>query len=138
MSTYKKILALAALLLYAMPTSLMADSVPDELIGIWSASTDDFCGGIKFTSKGYTGSADGEGYGCDVKSVRKLSDEFSETPTWRMVFVCGGEFGKVQVNSLIRVQTVKGLRLMVQVNTLSPKDAKKVTVQPVSILYKCS
>jgi hypothetical protein len=35
-------------------------------------------------------------------------------------------------------QTIKGVRFMAHVDTLNPKDAKKATVQPVSILYKCS
>jgi hypothetical protein len=136
MSTYSKIHPLVLLLLLAIPSTLIAASIPDELIGGWSASTDDFCG-IKFTSKGYTGSADGEGYKCDVKNVRELFKEFSENPMWRMVFVCEGEFGTVQVNSLIRLQTIKGVRFMAHVETLSPKDVKKATVEPVSILYKC-
>jgi len=136
MSIYSKIRARALLLLLAMPSTLIAASIPDELIGRWSASTDDFCG-IKFTAKGYTGSADGEGYGCYVRSVRKLSKESIENLMWRMVFVCEGEFGEVHVNSLVLLQKIKGVPFMAHVDTLSPRDAKKAVVQPVSILYKC-
>jgi hypothetical protein len=56
---------------------------------------------------------------------------------WRIVFFCEGEFGRVRINSLVRLQTIKGVRFMAHVDTLSPKDAKKAIVQPVSILYRC-
>jgi hypothetical protein len=135
MSAYVQVcLAVSAFL--AGTQIAVAASVPQELIGRWSESTDEFCG-LQFTAKGYTGSSDGEGYGCDVKSVQALPDSSAETPTWKIVFVCEGEFGRVQVSSIVRLRTIKGLRIMAHADTLRPQDMKKAVVPPLSILYGC-
>jgi hypothetical protein len=128
--------SLCFLFLVGASGAATAASVPDELIGSWSEINDDFCG-IEFKPKGFNGSADGEGYGCIVKSVRVLSEPLSQTPTWSIVFVCEGEFGKIQMTSLIHLRTIKGIRMMARADSLGSLDAKKADVAPLSLLFKC-
>ena len=135
MSAYRNIFVLSMLLLHASTCMAVAASIPDELIGKWSASTDEYCS-IQFTATGFTDLSEGEGYGCQAKSIRRLAD-IHHDPTWSVVFVCEGEFGKVQVNSIIRMQTIGGKRVVRRADTLRPQDAKKVAMPPLSILYKC-
>jgi hypothetical protein len=135
MSVYRNICVLSILLLHSNTCIAVAVSIPDELIGKWSASTGEHCA-IQFTATGFTDLSEGEGYGCQAKSIRTLADVHLD-PTWSMVFVCEGEFGTVQVNSLIRLQTINGKRVVRRADTLRPQDAKKVAMPPLSILYKC-
>jgi hypothetical protein len=135
MPAFRNICALSTLLLHAGASMAVAASMPDELIGKWSARAGGHCG-IQFTSKGYTGSSDSDGYGCRAKSVLALAQPHQD-PAWRVVFVCEGEFGKVQVNSLIRLQTINGERVMTRAENLRPQDDKKATLPPLSILHKC-
>jgi hypothetical protein len=134
MPAFRNICALSTLLLHA-GASMAAVSIPDELIGKWSARAGGHCG-IQFTSKGYTGSSDSDGYGCRAKSVLALAHPHQD-PAWRVVFVCRGEFGKVQVNSLIRLQTINDERVITQSDTLRPQDTKTASVPPLSILHRC-
>jgi hypothetical protein len=137
MSASRKICVLSALLVHANAWVAVAAaaSIPRELIGKWSASTDERCG-IQFTAKGFTGSSGGEGYECQAKSVRALGD-LHRDPTWSIVFICEGEFGKVEINSRFRLQTIKGKRVLTQAATLSPRDTKKAAVPPLSVLHEC-
>jgi hypothetical protein len=136
-SRIPNICVLSALLVHADACVAIAAavSIPHELVGKWSASTDERCG-IQFTAKGFTGSSGGEGYDCQARSVRALG-VVHQYPTWRIAFVCDGEFGKVQINSLFRLQTIRGKRVMTQATTLSPQDAKKAAVPPLSVLHEC-
>jgi hypothetical protein len=137
MSAFRNICVLSALLVYADACVAVAAavSIPHELVGEWSASTDERCG-IKFTAKGFTGSSGGEGYDCQARRVRTLGD-LHQDPRWRIVFVCEGEFGKVEIDSLLRLQTIRGKRVMAQTATLSPRDTKKAAVPPLSVLHEC-
>jgi hypothetical protein len=136
MSAFRKICVLSALLVHAgAGAAAAAASIPHELVGRWSASSDERCA-VQFTANGFTGSSGGEGYDCQARSVRTLGDPHQH-PTWSIVFVCEGEFGKVQINSLFRLQTIKGKRVLTQAITLSPRDAKKAAVPPLSLLREC-
>jgi hypothetical protein len=137
MSAFRNICVLAALLVHAdtCVAATAAASIPHELVGRWSGSTGERCG-IQFTAKGFTGSSDGEGYDCQAKRVRALGDLHQDS-TWSIGFVCEGEFGKVKINALYRLQTIKGKRVMTQAATLSPRDAKKAVASSLSVLHEC-
>jgi hypothetical protein len=135
MPAFRNICALSTLLLHASASMGVAASIPDELIEKWSARAGGYCG-FQFNSKGFTGSSDSDGYGCQAESVLALAHPHQD-PAWRVVFVCEGEFGKVQVDSLIRLQTINGERVMTRAETLRPQDAKKATLPPLSILHRC-
>ena len=137
MSAFRTICVLSALLVYADTCIAVAAavSIPHELVGRWSASTAERCG-IQFSANGFTGSSGGEGYDCQANSVRTVRDR-RQGLTWSIAFVCEGEFGKVQISSVIRLQTIKGKRVMTQANTLSPQDAKRAAVPPLSVLHEC-
>lgn len=68
-------------------------------------------------------------------NVRPLTD--SGRFLWEIKFLCGGEFGEIQVNSLIRLRTVNGKRIMAMADTLSPTDQEKATVTPLIIYTPC-
>jgi hypothetical protein len=135
MPAFRNICALSTLLVHAGASMAVAAAIPDELVGKWSASAGGHCG-FQFTAKGFTGSSDSDEYGCRARSVLALTQPHQD-PGWRVVFVCEGEFGKVQVNSLIRLQTIDGERVMTRAESLRPQDAKKATLPPLSILHRC-
>jgi hypothetical protein len=135
MPAFRNICALSMLILPAGASMAVAAAIPDDLIGKWSARAGGHCG-FQFTPKGFTGSSDSDGYGCRAKSVLALAHPHGD-PAWRVVFVCKGEFGQVQVNSLIRLQTINGERVMTRAETLRPQDAKKAALPALSILHKC-
>src|SRR5687767_1150680 len=97
-------LGIVASLIAPVQSEAAQPKLPSDLIGDWCFTTRSGVSSISYEATGYSGSADGEGFGCKVKSVRRLSLAAHGGKMWRVVFVCTGEFGQVHVNSLILVQ----------------------------------
>jgi hypothetical protein len=117
-----------ALLLLTGVCAATNATVPAELYGKWCAE-----GWIAFNAAGYRGMSDSEQYRCDITRIRKVADD-----TWDAGFACEGEFGHTEVNSTIRIQTVKGEAVLAMANSLKhKKDAKKVGVSALAIRRKC-
>ena len=117
-----------ALLLLTGVCAAANATVPEELYGKWCAE-----GWIEFNAAGYRGIADSEQYGCDITQVRKITGK-----TWNAKFMCEGEFGRTEVNSIIHVQEVKGEAFLAMADSLKhKKDAKRIGVSALSIHRKC-
>jgi hypothetical protein len=124
-------LVILFILFMASVARTFAAPMPAGLLGKWCAGQ-----WISVTPTGFRGSADSEEYGCDLKNIQEM-ENFSANETWQAVFSCRGEFGRVEVNSLIALQTLNGFPVLVMANTLSPRASKKVSVPPVIAYVKC-
>jgi len=119
---------LLALACSALAGTTLAATMPDELIGHWCSSSFNFT----ISKKGLAGSADSEGYGCDLRNITEV-----EADTWKANYSCEGEFGRVKVSSLIRLETLNGRPYLATADSVERRDAKKGQVNALSIFYKC-
>ena len=102
-----------------------AASMLPELIGEWAHRTDS-CGKgglLHITRSGYTG-VDDEGFGCDLKSIRRPDLSFE---TWTIEASCSGENPKkVTIRSIFNLQKFEGSDLLVVVDLLSNRTEVSV------------
>jgi hypothetical protein len=88
-----------------------------ELIGEWAHRTD-YCGKggghmLYITRSGYTG-LDDEGFGCDLKSIRR--PDLSFKATWTIESSCSGENPKkVTIKSIFILGEFEGGDLLIEV-----------------------
>jgi hypothetical protein len=105
-----------------------AATIPDELWGKWCAES-----WVNFSKRGYKGSADSEEYVCDVKRIERVADD-----TWEAQFLCEGEFGRVRVKSVIRVQELRNERFIaIAAKLKSIRDASTTSLSPLTVYRKC-
>jgi hypothetical protein len=124
-------LVFSILVLLAALGQAFAASMPAGLIGKWCAEQ-----WISVTPAGFRGSADSDEYGCDLKHIKEIENS-SASGTWRAIFSCHGEFGRVEVNSLMALQMLNHSPFLVVSNTLSRPASKKVSVPPLIAYAKC-
>lgn len=106
-------------------------TMPDSILGNWCSDSE--MSHIEVTPKGFQGSSDGEGWACDVKYIKEVANQ-----TWRAVFSCNGEFGTVEIRSLIKLQMLNGSLYLAWTETLNKRDAKKIASSPpLTISSKC-
>src|ERR1700730_4314641 len=95
-----------------------AASMPPELMGEWAHRTD-YCGNgeLYITRSGFSGLDSGEGWGCDLKSIRRPDLSFE---TWTIEASCSGENPKkVTTTSIFSLGEFEGGDLLIVVNLVN-------------------
>lgn len=128
--------ALSILVVIAQSTWLSAPagaaSMPAELIGTWCDADNSK---VTYTKAGYNSSADGEYFGCEVRSAQ--SDTEAPNKTWTIRYFCSGEFGTIQVKSLIAMMEVASRKVIAVSDSLNRKDSARARVSPIYIMAEC-
>jgi hypothetical protein len=92
-----------------------AASMPSELIGEWTNASN-YCN-LEISRFRFTGTSDGEGYGCDLKSIRQPDPSFK---TWTIESSCSGENPKkMTVRSTFSLQEFEGGDLLVRIELVN-------------------
>lgn len=118
-----------------LPLSTGAEAVnavmPKVLRGSWTESMDGPCTFV-ISPDGYQATSDGEGYSCKVEKIKETGAD-----AWSADFACSGEFEPSRISAEIRTEDhISGMRMEMR-QTVDPRDADKVAIDPVAVYVKC-
>lgn len=116
-----------------VPTASQTAALPPDLIGRWCDKGHE----LHFSADGYSEPNNGHTNTCKAKRIRRLGNL-----TWSIAFHCVGaeiddDGNAVLVNTLVHRKQVDRETIMIMVQSVGRKVAKKVIVEPVSVFTKC-